>query len=235
MQVPTRVVERKLLQRHGWVVGIDEVGRGAVAGPVSVGAAVVSRATRSRFPAGLRDSKLLTPEARVQLCPPIRSWVAASAVGHASPAEIDAVGIMAALRLAAARAVREILDAGIVPTAAILDGNHNWLAPDLFDDDLVRESLVFDEVVLAVKADASCAVVAAASVVAKVERDGMMCQLPDPGYGWVQNKGYAVAAHLDAISRLGACEHHRRSWHLPGTMPGGAVLAADGEAAAQMA
>jgi len=215
MQVPTRVVERRLLRRHAWVVGIDEVGRGAVAGPVSVGAAVVSRSTRATFPAGLRDSKLLTPEARATLCTPVRAWVAGCAVGHATPAEIDAVGIMAALRLAAARAVRQLHDAGIFPTAAILDGNHNWLAPDLLDDDGVRRTLAFDEVVLAVKADAACAVVAAASVVAKVERDGIMCELPDPGYGWVQNKGYAVAAHLDAISRLGTCEHHRRSWNLP--------------------
>ena len=224
--IPTRAVVRGLLTRHHWVVGIDEVGRGAVAGPVSVGAAVVGRTTRRTFPPGLRDSKLLTPEAREQLCAPIRAWAVATTVGHASPAEIDSAGIMSALRLAAARAVRQLHQQGIVPTAAILDGNHNWLAADLLDDPVVRDSLTFEEVVLAVKADASCAVVAAASVVAKVERDGLMCALPDPGYGWVQNKGYAVAAHLDAITRLGACEQHRRSWRLPPGVdaPGGMMV-----------
>ena len=85
---PTREVERRLLRRHTLVAGSDEVGRGALAGPVSVGVAVVGRATRPRFPAGLADSKLLPAATREHLCAPIRAWVAGAAVGHASPAEI---------------------------------------------------------------------------------------------------------------------------------------------------
>lgn len=216
MILPTREVERRLLRCHSCVVGIDEVGRGALAGPVSVGVAVVSRSTRPRFPAGLRDSKLLAAEARERLCDPIRAWVAGCAVGHASPAEIDEIGIIAAMRVAATRALADVRAAGHTPTAAILDGSHNWLAADLLADDDARAALAIEEVVTRVKADAGCAVVAAASVLAKVERDALMTALPDPGYGWAQNKGYGAAAHLEALGRLGPCDHHRRSWHLPG-------------------
>lgn len=207
---PSRDIEGLLLSRHRLVAGIDEVGRGALAGPVSVGVAVVSE-TAGTFPRGLRDSKLLTPAARERLCDPIRSWVAGAAVGHASPGEIDDVGIIAALRLAAARAVTTIQAAGLRPTAAILDGTHNWLRPDILDPD----ALPFHEVVLQAKADVHCAVVAAASVLAKVERDAYMTGLPDPGYDWAQNKGYGASTHLRALARLGPCEHHRRSWNLP--------------------
>ncbi|MDX5319234.1 MAG: ribonuclease HII [Actinomycetes bacterium] len=224
MLLPTREVERRLLRRHDLVAGIDEVGRGALAGPVSVGVAVVGRATRGRFPDGLRDSKLLPPGAREELCAPIRAWVAGSAVGHATPGEIDDVGIIAALRLAASRALATVRADGLGPTAAILDGTHNWLVPDLFSDDTARDALAFDEVVMRVKADAQCAVVAAASVLAKVERDSLMAGLADPGYGWARNKGYGAATHLEGLARLGPCEHHRRSWNLPrGTVsaPGG--------------
>lgn len=224
--MPTREVERRLLGRHELVAGIDEVGRGALAGPVSVGVAVVGRATRRRFPDGLRDSKLLAAGARENLCDPIRAWVAGSAVGHATPGEIDDVGIIVALRLAAARALATVRAAGLDPTAAILDGTHNWLVPDLFADDASRAALGFDEVVMRVKADAQCAVVAAASVLAKVERDSLMVRLQDPGYGWARNKGYGASNHLEALARLGPCEQHRRSWNLPcGEMsaPGGMI------------
>jgi len=224
---PTREVERRLLRRHTLVAGIDEVGRGALAGPVSVGVAVVGRATRPRFPDGLADSKLLPAATREHLCAPIRAWVAGAAVGHASPAEIDAVGIVAALRLAAVRALIHVRASGLHPTAAILDGTHNWLVPDLLDDDAARAALAFDEVVMRVKADAHCAVVAAASVLAKVERDSHMTGLPDPGYGWDRNKGYGASAHLEALARLGPCDQHRRSWNLPcGEMsaPGGMIV-----------
>lgn len=222
---PSRDDERRLLRRHHLVAGIDEVGRGALAGPVSVGVAVVGRSTPA-FPAGLRDSKLLAPEAREQLCGPIRAWVAGAAVGHASAAEIDDVGIVAALRLAAVRALVAVRATGLAPTAAILDGTHNWLVPDLLDDDATRAALDLDEVVLRVKADAHCAVVAAASVLAKVERDTLMVDLPDPGYGWARNKGYGASVHLEALARLGPCDHHRRSWNLPCgemTAPGGMI------------
>lgn len=120
---PTREVERRLLRRHTLVAGIDEVGRGALAGPVSVGVAVVGRATRPRFPDGLADSKLLPAATREHLCAPIRAWVAGAAVGHASPAEIDAVGIVAALRLAAVRALIHVRRPGCTRPP------RSWTAP----------------------------------------------------------------------------------------------------------
>ena len=98
---PTLRAERALLRcGHRLVAGVDEVGRGALAGPVSVGVVVVDETVRT-VPAGTRDSKLLRPAARAALVPRIRRWAVASGVGHASPAEIDAVGILAALRLEA--------------------------------------------------------------------------------------------------------------------------------------
>lgn len=211
MIVPTRQLELELLGRHRLVAGVDEVGRGALAGPVSVGVAVVSRATSDDFPPQLRDSKLLPPALREDLRAPVCDWLLGHAVGHASPGEIDAVGIIAALRLAAARAFTRLRGDGLAPEAVILDGKHNWLVPDLLDEEPLPE---FAEVAMRIKGDATCAVVAAASVVAKVERDAIMTALADPGYDWANNKGYSSPAHQEALLTLGACELHRRSWNL---------------------
>lgn len=210
MILPDRTEELALLARHDAVIGIDEVGRGALAGPVCVGAAVVTRATPAEFPEGLRDSKLLSAAARERLVAPIGAWLSGGvAVGEASPAEIDARGIMGAMRLAATRALAAISARGLRPTALLLDGSHDWLQPDLFDD-----VPAFAERRVIVKGDARCAVVAAASVVAKVHRDALMAGTPDPGYGWAVHKGYGAAAHLAALAELGPCEFHRRSWKL---------------------
>ena len=143
----------------------------------------------------------------------------ASSVGYASAQEIDQWGIIAALRLAGRRALADVAEQGLVPGGVLLDGSHNWLsAPDdLFgtidgpEDPFGRELPVR----MQVKADASCAVVAAASVLAKVARDHLMQGLDDPGYGWASNKGYGSAAHARAIARLGVSDHHRRSWKMP--------------------
>lgn len=241
---PTRVLERSLL-RSGYplVGGIDEVGRGALAGPVSVGVVVVDLRTRTA-PAGLRDSKLLTPPAREALLRPVRRWCVASAVGHATSAEIDAVGIVAALRAAACRALDELRARGVAPHAVILDGAHNWLVPppqgDLFADPPAPESAPV--VHLKIKADLECAVVAAASVLAKCERDALMTALAadHPGYGWAENKGYAVPEHIAALRAHGPTPQHRVSWRLPlvfpsgddgDTDPGIGALAADGRRA----
>lgn len=220
---PTRALERELLAAgHPLVAGMDEVGRGALAGPVSVGVVVVD-ATTGRMPAGLRDSKLLRPELREKLQAPIRRWCAGGAVGHADPAEIDRLGIIAALRLAGTRALTALSESGLVPPVVILDGSHDWLtspgpapgspttAPGLFDGPLppvVRTQ---------VKADLRCAVVAAASVLAKCERDAMMVARHEehPAFGWAQNKGYSAPEHLAALREHGPCELHRRSWALP--------------------
>lgn len=206
MILPSRDAELTLLQDYPAVVGIDEVGRGALAGPVCVGVALVDHTTGT-FPVGLRDSKLMSAASREAIVPAVESWIVAGALGSASPAEIDQLGIIAALRLAATRA----LDSLAVPlhAAAILDGTHNWLEGDLFEPSPVSRVDVLP------KADARCAVVAAASVLAKVHRDALMCGLPDPGYGFAQHKGYGTAEHSAAILRLGPGEHHRRSWRLP--------------------
>lgn len=224
---PSREVESALAAAHGLVAGIDEVGRGALAGPVSVGVCVVGPGT-GPAPAGLRDSKQLRPGARVALCGPVRDWAVASAVGHASPAEIDELGIVTALRLAALRALAS-LPPQARPGYVLLDGVHDWLsAPaDLFAADAgesaclaatgrAPQDILTAPVRTIVKGDDSVAVIAAASVLAKVERDELMARQSDPGYGWAQNKGYSAPAHVAALQRLGASEFHRRSWRLPG-------------------
>jgi ribonuclease HII len=219
---PSLRVERALQRSgHRLLAGMDEVGRGALAGPVSVGVVVIDETVRSA-PVGVKDSKLLTERARKGLVPRIQRWAVAHAVGHAGPDEIDAIGIIAALRLAGTRALGSIASLGIVPDLVILDGNHDWLtAPGevgllAFSDDAAGPST--PPVRTMIKADLKCSSVAAASVLAKVERDDLMVGLSvdHPAYGWSLNKGYAAPEHMDAIARLGPCELHRRSWRLPG-------------------
>src|SRR5450755_4616226 len=125
-KVPTLREERRLLREgHLLVAGMDEVGRGALAGPVSVGVVVIDARVRAA-PAGVRDSKLLTPSAREALVPKLRRWAVAYAVGHAEPAEIDQYGIIAALRLAGRRALASLPQ---LPGCVLLDGSHDWLSP----------------------------------------------------------------------------------------------------------
>lgn len=181
------------------VAGVDEVGRGAIAGPVAVGIAVID-AQCTEIPKGLADSKELSAKQRETLKPIVCEWVCEVAVGYASAEEIDDIGIMAALRLAGERAVAQCAPFD----AYIIDGPRDWLQ--------LSEVTGHPRV----KADRDCASVSAASVVAKVERDAMMAALAEqfPGYGWEGNKGYGAAAHLEAIATQGACVQHRRSWSL---------------------
>ena len=222
---PSLRVERSLQRSgHRLLAGMDEVGRGALAGPFSVGVVVIDETVRSA-PMGVKDSKLLTERARRGLVPRIQRWAVAYAVGHASPDEIDEIGIMAALRLAGTRALDGL---GLVPDLVILDGNHDWLtAPTevgllAFVEDAGPAT---PPVTTMIKADMKCSSVAAASVLAKVERDQLMVALADqhPAYGWSLNKGYAAPEHMDALARLGPCPLHRRSWRLPGVYSDGAV------------
>lgn len=211
---PTLRVERELLRtRCARLAAVDEVGRGALAGPVSVGVVVVDASTASA-PTGVRDSKLLSAAARAELDPRIRRWACDVAVGHASSAEIDEVGIIGALRLAGMRALGALR--GPAPDLVLLDGSHDWLTatPDLFSEPAVSAP----PVVARVKADLTCAAVAAASVLAKVERDAYMSELHDlhPEYEWALNKGYSAPAHIEALRRFGPTAHHRVSWRLPG-------------------
>lgn len=240
------------MRRHGLVRvgGMDEVGRGALAGPVSVGVVVVDAATRSA-PAGLDDSKRLSPAERERLFPLLARWAPAWAVGHAGNDEIDAWGILVALRVAGLRALAQL---GSAPERVLLDGTYDWLhrpvpAPreetlfDGFDQpsgpDASEAAPVFEPwtptgpaelvslaggappVDLMPKADRRCAAVAAASVLAKVERDRMMSALGDSDrrWGWQDNKGYSAPEHMNALLEHGPCGWHRRSWRLPGLPP----------------
>ncbi|WP_309135086.1 ribonuclease HII [Cellulomonas sp.] len=225
--VPHLRHERALLREgHTYVAGMDEVGRGSLAGPVSVGVVVVDAATRSA-PRGVADSKLLTPAARERLLPALGRWGVARAVGHASAQEIDERGIVAALRLAGTRALAAVLTVVERVDVVVLDGSHDWLtppAPDLFgtQDELFGDLLrvPVPRVHKRVKADRTCASVAAASVLAKCERDALMVRYAQehPHYGWHENKGYSAPEHAAALRLHGPSPLHRRSWRLPEPM-----------------
>jgi ribonuclease HII len=189
-----------------FVIGCDEVGRGAIAGPVAVGMCVVDVGVGA-FPSGLRDSKMLSEKRREVLAPSSRDWALFSAVGLASPLEVDELGISAALGLAGKRALGILHQAGasIRDSVVLLDGHFDWLNPALTSRVAVTTRI---------KADRDCASVAAASVVAKVHRDHLMidADVGTPGYGWSGNKGYGSAGHFAAIAELGATDFHRRTW-----------------------
>ncbi len=195
------------------LAAIDEVGRGAPAGPVTCGVVVIDL-TVGRVPSGLRDSKLLSASQREALTKRIDSWVLDGAVGHASAAEIDDLGLTQALRRAGCRALARI---AVSVDAVLLDGSFDWLSPPdeaslvAVDDDV---EVVVPPVTTKVKADLTCASVAAASILAKVERDALMVALAleYPGYGWESNKGYGAPVHLEGIRRLGLTSQHRQTW-----------------------
>ena len=203
-----------------FIIGIDEVGRGAIAGPVAVGVFLLEVSklrddsqSRSVPVAGLKDSKLLSADHREALVEPIRDWALGSAIGFASAREIDDFGIIWSLNAAANKAWLELLDkfgenlAGFSVTA-ILDGTHGWFEPSELPSGFNLEILVQP------KADRDCATVAAASVLAKVHRDSLMVSLASEHeqYGWESNKGYAAADHIRAVQRFGPSGEHRHSW-----------------------
>ncbi|MDF7640608.1 ribonuclease HII [Bifidobacterium sp. ESL0784] len=223
---PTLDLERELAgQGFDLIVGFDEVGRGALAGPVMVGAAAVWARDLDGLdvPDGVADSKLLTEHKREAMFEGLRSWCAASAVGQASNKEIDEWGISYALGIAALRAVKEVerelnIDSGRLGVGAILDGPNDYIskAAGTFDAPAVP---VLPSVTTKVKADQSCVLVSTASVIAKVTRDRLMVALAqgNPSYApyqWQHNKGYGSAAHRAAIAEYGPTPLHRVSWHL---------------------
>lgn len=218
LKPPNLKVERQLLQEgHQLIAAVDEVGRGALGGPVTVGVVVIDASFR-RGVGGVRDSKLLTAEARTKLVPRIKRWALAHGVAHATAAEIDQMGILRALRLAGERALTSLAELPVHPDCILLDGNYDWFSrpePSLFSP-MMLETL--PRVELRIKADLTCASVAAASVLAKVERDALMADLAEvhPGYGWEHNRGYATSEHRNALLEFGPCSQHRRSWNLLG-------------------
>jgi ribonuclease HII len=206
--VPSLRVERELFGAGASVViACDEVGRGALAGPVSVGLVLIDTDVR-RMPAGLRDSKLMTEPRREAMAPRASAWVRAWAVGEASAVEIDELGIMACLGLAGARAFAALSEPeaeAATDAPLILDGNYDWLSASI--EHRAR-------VTTRIKADRDCASVAAASVIAKVHRDGGMRRAHDelPLYAWNENKGYSSPAHFAALDEHGPSGLHRHTW-----------------------
>ncbi|KQV21262.1 MULTISPECIES: ribonuclease HII [unclassified Kitasatospora] len=200
---PTHSVERSLRRAGAQVVvGLDEVGRGAWAGPVTVGAAVTGL---RKAPDGLTDSKLLTEKRRTELAPVLADWVTAYALGHASPEECDELGMTAALRLAATRALEAL---PVRPDAVILDGKHDYLGGPW-------------RVRTVIKGDQSCICVSAASVLAKVKRDAMMAEigLDHPEFGFADNAGYPSPVHRAALEEYGPTGQHRLSWSYLDALP----------------
>ena len=176
------------------IVGLDEVGRGSWAGPLTVGAAVIPRDRRVYR---IRDSKMLTESQREALFDRIAEWCRAWAVGHATPAECDQLGMSAAQRLAARRALDGL---GVAPDRILLDGN--W--------DFVGSS----NVRTIVRGDATSLTIAAASILAKVTRDRLMRTDAQhyPAFDFDRNKGYPGPRHRAALAASGPTPIHRRSW-----------------------
>jgi ribonuclease HII len=193
---PSLTLERSFWATgHDVVVGIDEVGRGAWAGPLSVGAAVLPKDRRVY---NVRDSKMLTERERERLFDRVASWCEAWAVGHASQQECDDLGMTAAQKLAANRAI-EGLGLG-EPHKVLVDGQWDFVARG------TTQRII--------KGDATCLSIAAASILAKVTRDRMMREeAPNfPGYDFELNKGYPCPRHKAALRAWGPTSIHRRSW-----------------------
>ena len=201
-RVPSLATERALWDSgHQVVVGVDEVGRGSWAGPISVGAAVLPRARRVYK---VRDSKMLTEIERERLFPRLAAWCEAWAVGHASQEECDSLGMSAAQKLAARRAIDGL---GVVPDAVLVDGRWDFVGGG--------------HVQRIVKGDASCLSIATASVLAKVTRDRIMRAEAEhfPGYDFELNKGYPCPRHKAALAAWGPTSIHRRAWVFMDNLP----------------
>jgi ribonuclease HII len=196
-KAPTRYLEQELQAAgHEIVVGIDEVGRGAWAGPLMVGAAVLPADTRVL---GVRDSKMLSEVERERLFDRVAGWCTTWAVGGASQEECDELGMAAAQKLATQRAIEGL---SLRPDAAIVDGKWDFVRPH------VRH------VEMKIKADAYCLSVAAASILAKVTRDRIMREMSSsfPHWHFDTNKGYPCPLHKTALLGYGASSIHRKTW-----------------------
>lgn len=197
---PDTEFEKRAGYPESIVVGVDEVGRGCLAGPVVAGAVVLPSVIDWSIPwlSEITDSKLLTPKKRERLAPLIEQWAMCCSVGEATVEEIDRINILYASHLAMARAVEKL---GVEPCHILVDGN---LVPKAFRG---RASAV-------VKGDQRCLSVACASVIAKVWRDSLMVKMDTryPGYGFAIHKGYPTRMHNEALQRLGPSNIHRRSF-----------------------
>lgn len=193
------------------VGGIDEVGRGAWAGPIVVGVVVLDHRVTA-FPPGVRDSKLLTARAREARAAEIRPWCAAWSLGIAPAAEIDEQGLSEALRRATTRALDGL---GAQPSALLVDGAFDFVGST--DVDVAEPHVPRPKVRTVVHGDRRSASIAAASILAKVARDELMTSMAEkvPGYGFEVHKGYGTRAHQQALMKLGVSPQHRRTWQFP--------------------
>jgi ribonuclease HII len=195
-------------QRRGFkcVAGLDEAGRGPLAGPVVAAAVVLP----PNFAAGeINDSKLLSPAQRERLAPLIRQRALALGIGVVDVEEIDRINILQASLLAMVKALREL---ALAPDYVLIDGNQS-IPPTLMAADRGAASLsLYQQTVI--KGDRLCLSIAAASIIAKVARDQMMIEFDKqyPEYGFAGHKGYGSAAHLDALRRHGPSPIHRLSY-----------------------
>lgn len=225
--IPTLDLEYTLAdQGFDLILGCDEVGRGALAGPVMVGmAAVWARDLPSlSVPLGVADSKLLTEHKREAIFDELQQWCAAYSVGQSTNTEIDEWGISYALGIAALRALNDLehqlgqKTIEGIRIGLILDGPNDYITKALntFDAPAVA---IPAHVVTKVKGDQHCATVSTAAVLAKVTRDRLMVDIAQGNskftpYGWAHNKGYGSASHRAAIAQFGVTSLHRLSWHL---------------------
>jgi ribonuclease HII len=204
--------ERRLRKEgHERVAGLDEVGRGAWAGPLTIGIAIVRPRVQLRsMPAWLRDSKMLSEARREDIFDAVGTWCEAWSVGHASAAECDEWGMTEAWRTAARRALTGLTAA---PDALIIDGPVDLLRNSAEPFPCLARPIV--------DGDAKCASVAAASVLAKVVRDRLMREEADhyPGYDFELNKGYPSPLHKTALRGYGPTAIHRRSWAFMDELP----------------
>ncbi len=195
---PTWTEERRLLQEgHRLIAGIDEVGRGPLAGPVVAAAVILDPTSPTDWYKELNDSKALSAAQRDRLAPLIQDAAVSSGTGSASPEEIDSVGIIRATRAAMTRAVAGLT---LRPDYLLID------AVPLADPGISFRAIIHG--------DATCRSIAAASIVAKVHRDRLMVQEDAryQGYGFARHKGYPTPEHLERLSQLGPCPIHRRSF-----------------------
>lgn len=201
-KAPGLAAERTLWERGlECVVGVDEVGRGAWAGPISVGAAVVPPDRRVYK---IRDSKMLTEVEREALFERIATWCVSWNVGHASERECDELGMADAQRLAAQRAIAGL---GVTPDHVLVDGNWDFVG-------------TYPTTRL-IGGDATSLTISAASILAKVTRDRMMREASPsfPGYNFAENKGYPGPRHKAALHAWGPTTIHRRSWVFMDSIP----------------
>lgn len=204
------------LEREMWadgaqaIVGVDEVGRGAWAGPLTVGAAVLPQSGRVN---GIRDSKLLSEPEREALFDRVAGWCQTWAVGHVSNAECDSLGMAAAQRLAARRAIAGL---GLTPDKVLIDGSWDFVG--------------LGNTTRLIKGDAHCLSIAAASILAKVSRDRILREHARhfPMYDFDRNKGYPCPRHQAALRAYGPSTFHRSSWAFTDGLPWGPQRWAEG-------